>query len=437
MASGTIPLIILSIINIHRGTGSMTLFQDPLSSIEQGSNWVDFGGVTIESGRCLGTSDCVKMTEYSELYFVGFDVFAQPDLAIHFNLCFGCDGASLPVDGLSVFYDCSSLNRYVLLHQVNWKQLKSFNFTLIGDFATFDGVEVVAQRIALPMECDNAIFLNLAFVNHDSTMWIDTFSITVPTMAPTLSPSLHPTTPSLSPTTVPTATPTESTQSPSHSPSHSPSPSPTMSPSVAPTAPPTVIPSPSPSESPSDSPSHSPSDSPSHSPSSSPSIMPSNSPSISPSNSPSMTPSATPTTRKPTSYFNLNLITDRVVDKNEDENRRNESNDTHSELTNHSESVIISLPMTTMMDIWSEDRLNATEPVLQQEVLSDSDATMQDDDCPMAMEMGKFVAWSVRKWWMVYAAVFSLGFIVGSSLLAVVVVMRNRHKKRGGRIMAV
>jgi len=93
--------------------------------------------------------------------------------------------------------------------------------------------------------------------------------------------------------------------------------------------------------------------------------------------------------------------------------------------------------MTTMMDIWSEDRLNATEPVLQQEVLSDSDATMQDDDCPMAMEMGKFVAWSVRKWWMVYAAVFSLGFIVGSSLLAVVVVMRNRHKKRGGRIMAV
>merc|ERR1719499_2695531 len=98
------------------------------------------------------------------------------------------------------------------------------------------------------------------------------------------------------------------------------------------------------------------------------------------------------------------------------------------------------MPMTTALDIWSEDRLNATEPVLQNEVLSDSDqsdATLQDEDCPMAMEMGKFVAWSVGKWWMVYAAVFSLGFIVGSSLLAVVVVMRNRHKKRGGRIMAV
>merc|ERR1712130_798024 len=134
---------------------------------------------------------------------------------------------------------------------------------------------------------------------------------------------------------------------------------------------------PNPSRSPSNSPSNSPSSPPSNSPSNSPSISPSNPPSESPSNSPTESPSKSPS-ESPTTYSSNPL------------------------------------------DLWSGDIM--TEPIGNQSV---------DELCPS--EMSRFVAWSARKWWMVYAAVFSIGFIIGSSLLAVVVVTMNRYKSRGGR----
>lgn len=144
---------------------------------------------------------------------------------------------------------------------------------------------------------------------------------------------------------------------------------------------------------------------------------------------PSEVPTDEPTTSKPTSYFNLNL---KWNDPSESDS------DSDDGTTNNSESEFVDVPMDsliTTLDIWNDDVDNDAVLEMQLNVTDlDPDGANEvagnEVDTLNTMDMYDFVEWSLSKWWMVYAAVFSMGFITGSSLLAVVVYTMKCHKAK-------
>ena len=94
-------------------------------------------------------------------------------------------------------------------------------------------------------------------------------------------------------------------------------------------------------------------------------------------------------------------------------------------------------PLLTTIDIWNDD----TDPVGDAVLELQLNVTDLDPDGAIGavenvvneldtMDMYDFVEWSLSKWWIVYAAVFSMGFITASSLLAVVVYTMKCHKAK-------
>merc|ERR1719356_892154 len=289
-------------------------WEDDMSDLTASGYWTDFGTVTQSNIKCVGSSPCVQLFGYSELYFLHFSLAEHSTIYIGFNLCFDCDSTSPAADAehFNVYYSCGP-SQFVA---PEWAVLKQYDGTLPTG-TMFEG-----ERLALPASCDNAADLNLAFISFtaSSSMYIDSLLITTPTMSPSVSPSRAPSrspsrTPSRSPTTLPSRTPTSSPTAPTASPtsetaapsmvtnapSTSPSKAPSKMPSVTPSTSPTVAPTTSnPTAFPSDSPSSSPTNAPLATPTMSPSKFPTISP-TEPTQSPSAaTPSPTEVTDAPT-----------------------------------------------------------------------------------------------------------------------------------------
>merc|ERR550525_1292051 len=325
--------------------GQTLPYRDDMSSVS-GGYWTDFGSVTQSNADCVGTSPCTQLNGYAELYFLHFSLSEHSTIFIGFNLCFDCDAISpaAATEHFNVYYSCGA-SEFVA---PNWAVLKQYDGTLPA------GSQFKAEKLALPASCDHAADLNLAFISFtaSSSMYIDSLSITTPTLNPTPSPSALP---SRSPTNIPSSSPS---RGPTHLPSTSPSKMPSLSPSSSPTKPtqaptthtanptthtasPSLSPSVTPTKGPSTTPSRSPSAMPSTSPSDIPTVIPSmaptdptlspseatpspteitssptavtRSPSLSPSRSPSGVPTASPTepTMNPITYLeHLKLIAD-------------------------------------------------------------------------------------------------------------------------------
>merc|ERR1719295_1588216 len=141
----------------------LVLYSDPLTSLNQ--NWMSSGSVRIASSdHCIGTTSCVEMHGYSELYFNAFSLVGSQSAVIGFNLNLNSPSSapSSEPSPFLLYFQCTPSTSSVAA--APWKLLKSYSSSSSATMTQYP-----SERLILPTECDGAKSTNLVFTVRSFT----------------------------------------------------------------------------------------------------------------------------------------------------------------------------------------------------------------------------------------------------------------------------